>query len=142
MMSVTANLQFILDNTMMGHCICCFARWSACPDAGWVSDMCIKRKRREFFNFLRFSTQTRCCCIVGYWCVNYPNCVKMRYFATDWYWTYVSSWVFGVYEQFAKNPLSCSVKRWPKVTNAKSLRVTDEYCVIFTRRYKKGTTWW
>ena len=87
--------------------------------------------------FLRCA-QTRDCCIVVYWGQNSPNCVKMKDFATDWYWILVTNWDFGIYEQFAKNTLSCSVKRWPKVTNAKSLRETDEYCVIFiSRRYKE-----
>ena len=67
-------------------------------------------------------TQSRCLCIVIYRGTKWTNCVKMRRFLTNWYWILVTNWDFGCYGQFAKNTLIFSVKRWPKVTNAKSFR--------------------
>ena len=93
-----------------------------------------KRKMQVFENqalaFCR--TRSRSPVIVVYWGPNWPNCVKMRDFLTYWHWMSVTDWVVGSYGQFAKNTQSYSMKRWPKVTNAKSLCEYEWYCAFPT----------
>ena len=64
----------------------------------------------------------------------------MSGFATIWYWISATNWGVGSYEQYAKNTLIFNVKRWPKVTNAKSFRENEEFCVIIVPH--QPPLWW
>ena len=93
-----------------------------------------KRKKKnasvwKLSTYILFGTRSRSPVIVVYWGLNWPNCVKMRHFVTNWCWIPVTNWVVGGYGGFVKNARSYSMKRWPKVTNAKSLRDNEGYCV-------------
>ena len=58
-------------------------------------------------------------------------------FWIGWYSILATNWLVGSYVQFAKNARSCDAIRWPKVTNAKSLRENEGYCLlVISRRYQ------
>ena len=59
-------------------------------------------------------------------------------FWTGWYSMLATNWIVESYGQFAKNALSCDAIWWPKVTNAKSLRENEGYCLlVISGRYQE-----